>query len=161
MALADIPKQNFFIPLSRYLREFYHEMLISAIIPDAYFLSRMSQKDSFILTRINLSVNRALSALSIRCYLILIIWLTQSQTGGIMWIFLEVCANERQNKIYDIVSREGAVTTSGLVDIFGVSIETIRRDLVSMELYLEKLVCHSFLGNSSVPCMCTLMEQKI
>ena len=43
-------------------------------------------------------------------------------------------ANERQDKINELVEREGAVTTSRLVKIFGVSVETIRRDLVSMEL---------------------------
>ena len=42
-------------------------------------------------------------------------------------------ADERQDKIYDMVKRSGAVTTSNLVDFFGVSIETIRRDLLSLE----------------------------
>lgn len=43
-------------------------------------------------------------------------------------------ANERQDRIYKIIISEGAVTTSGLCEMFDVSIETIRRDLVSMEL---------------------------
>lgn len=42
-------------------------------------------------------------------------------------------ANERQDKIYDMLQSNGAVTTSTLVDFFGVSIETIRRDLLTME----------------------------
>lgn len=42
-------------------------------------------------------------------------------------------ANERQDKIYDLIKKNGAVTTSGLVEFFGVSIETIRRDLLAME----------------------------
>lgn len=42
-------------------------------------------------------------------------------------------AKERQDKIYDMIQHNGAVTTSTLVDFFGVSIETIRRDLLAME----------------------------
>lgn len=42
-------------------------------------------------------------------------------------------ANERQNLIYELVCKNGAVTTANLVKTFGVSIETIRRDLLSME----------------------------
>lgn len=42
-------------------------------------------------------------------------------------------ANERQNKIYEIIKKTGAVTTSKLVDIFGVSVETVRRDLLALE----------------------------
>ena len=42
-------------------------------------------------------------------------------------------ANERQDKIYDMIQNNGAVTTAKLVDFFGVSIETIRRDLLAME----------------------------
>jgi len=42
-------------------------------------------------------------------------------------------ADERQDKIYDMVKCSGAVTTAKLVDFFGVSIETIRRDLLSLE----------------------------
>lgn len=42
-------------------------------------------------------------------------------------------ALERQNKIYEMLQKSGAVTTSGLVNDFGVSIETIRKDLLSME----------------------------
>lgn len=42
-------------------------------------------------------------------------------------------ANERQDQIYDMIQKNGAVTTSTLVDFFGVSIETIRRDLLTME----------------------------
>lgn len=42
-------------------------------------------------------------------------------------------ANERQDKIYDMIQNNGAVTAAKLVDFFGVSIETIRRDLLAME----------------------------
>lgn len=43
-------------------------------------------------------------------------------------------ANERQEKIYELLQKNGAVTTSGLVEAFKVSIETVRRDLLNMEL---------------------------
>lgn len=42
-------------------------------------------------------------------------------------------AKERQDKIYEIIKSRGAVTTSSLVQLFNVSIETIRRDLLEME----------------------------
>ena len=42
-------------------------------------------------------------------------------------------AKERQDKIYDIIKNNDAVTTSALVKLFGVSIETVRRDLLEME----------------------------
>ena len=42
-------------------------------------------------------------------------------------------AKERQDKIYDIIKSNGAVTTSALVKLFNVSIETVRRDLLEME----------------------------
>lgn len=42
-------------------------------------------------------------------------------------------ANERQDKIYDMLQKNGAVITAKLVDSFGVSVETIRRDLLAME----------------------------
>ena len=42
-------------------------------------------------------------------------------------------AKERQDKIYELIQRDGAVLTSQLVKEFGVSIETIRRDLLAME----------------------------
>ena len=42
-------------------------------------------------------------------------------------------ANERQDKNYDMIQNNGAVTTANLVDFFCVSIETIRRDLLAME----------------------------
>jgi len=42
-------------------------------------------------------------------------------------------ANERQNQIYDMIVKNGAVTTAALVNVFGVSVETIRRDLLAME----------------------------
>ena len=42
-------------------------------------------------------------------------------------------AKERQDKIYEIVKNNGAVTTPALVELFDVSIETVRRDLLEME----------------------------
>lgn len=42
-------------------------------------------------------------------------------------------AHERQNRIYDMIQSDRAVTTAMLVQIFGVSIETIRRDLLTLE----------------------------
>lgn len=42
-------------------------------------------------------------------------------------------AKERQDKIYKMIKSSGAVTTSDLVALFKVSIETIRRDLLCME----------------------------
>lgn len=42
-------------------------------------------------------------------------------------------AKERQDKIYEIIKSNGAVTTSGLVQLFDVSLETVRRDLLEME----------------------------
>lgn len=42
-------------------------------------------------------------------------------------------ANERQNEIYNMIQRDGAVTAAKLVNIFEVSLETIRRDLLAME----------------------------
>ena len=41
--------------------------------------------------------------------------------------------NERRRKIYDLIQNNGAVTTAKLVDMFKVSLETIRRDLLEME----------------------------
>lgn len=42
-------------------------------------------------------------------------------------------AKERQDNIYQLIKTRGAVTTSALVELFQVSIETIRRDLLEME----------------------------
>lgn len=42
-------------------------------------------------------------------------------------------AKERQDKIYSLLQQNGAVSTPDLMNIFQVSIETIRRDLLSME----------------------------
>lgn len=44
-----------------------------------------------------------------------------------------IFAKERQDQIYKTIKKDGAVTTSNLVERFGVSIETIRRDLLFME----------------------------
>lgn len=42
-------------------------------------------------------------------------------------------ADERKTKIADMLKRHSSVTTSELTETFGVSVETIRRDLESME----------------------------
>ncbi|MBO5364050.1 MAG: DeoR/GlpR transcriptional regulator [Clostridia bacterium] len=42
-------------------------------------------------------------------------------------------ATERQDKILEILSEKGAVSITNLVKVFGVSAETIRRDLLTME----------------------------
>lgn len=42
-------------------------------------------------------------------------------------------ANERRNEIYQIIQNDGAVMVSRLVERFGVSLETVRRDLLVME----------------------------
>ena len=42
-------------------------------------------------------------------------------------------ANERQDLIFEILQKSGAVTTAGLIEQFGVSVETVRRDLLTME----------------------------
>ena len=42
-------------------------------------------------------------------------------------------AQERQDRICEMLKNNGAVVTSDLVEIFGVSIETIRRDLLSLQ----------------------------
>lgn len=42
-------------------------------------------------------------------------------------------AKERHNKIYALIQNEGAVTASKLVKLFGVSAETVRRDLQEIE----------------------------
>ncbi len=49
------------------------------------------------------------------------------------WSWLEMLAKERQEKIYNMIKTNGAVYTSSLVGSFGVSIETIRKDLLAME----------------------------
>lgn len=46
---------------------------------------------------------------------------------------MDLFAKERQNKILDMLKKNGAVITSNLVEVFNVSIETIRRDLLNME----------------------------
>ena len=50
-------------------------------------------------------------------------------------------AKERQDKIKELLTANGAVTTAALVETFGVSLETVRRDLLQMEArgLLEKV----------------------
>ena len=42
-------------------------------------------------------------------------------------------AKERQAKIINMINKNGAVTTAGLVKLFGISAESIRRDLIELE----------------------------
>lgn len=42
-------------------------------------------------------------------------------------------AQERLDKIYEIIQKDGAVTTAKLMALFGVSVETVRRDLLVLE----------------------------
>ncbi len=42
-------------------------------------------------------------------------------------------ANERHNRIYKMIQKDGAVTTAKLMELFDISIETVRRDLLAME----------------------------
>lgn len=42
-------------------------------------------------------------------------------------------ATERQDRIYELIQKKGAVNITSLVEVFGVSAETIRRDLLAME----------------------------
>lgn len=51
-------------------------------------------------------------------------------------------ANERHNKIIQMLQKNGAVTTSKLVEFFDVSIETIRRDLLCLEQQGKLLRVH-------------------
>lgn len=51
-------------------------------------------------------------------------------------------AKEKQHKIYNIIKNDGAVTTSKLVEIFNVSLETVRRDLLYMEQCGQLLRVH-------------------
>lgn len=51
-------------------------------------------------------------------------------------------AKERQDEIYEMLLKSGAVTTSKLVEAFHVSIETIRRDLLYMEQHRQLTRVH-------------------
>ena len=53
--------------------------------------------------------------------------------NGFDWGFVDLFANERQTAIVELIRRNGAVTTGELMERFGVSIETVRRDLLVME----------------------------
>jgi len=50
-----------------------------------------------------------------------------------MWRCVDLFANERQNKIADLLQQQGAITTAELAEILAVSVETVRRDLLVME----------------------------
>ena len=51
-------------------------------------------------------------------------------------------AKERQDQILSMIKKDGAVMTSKLVEIFGVSIETIRRDFLQLEKQGQLLRVH-------------------
>ena len=62
--------------------------------------------------------------------------LTNVRLCGIIWIIVEVLvllAKERHQAIASILREQGAVTVTELTARFGVSIETIRRDLLMLE----------------------------
>jgi DeoR/GlpR family transcriptional regulator of sugar metabolism len=50
-----------------------------------------------------------------------------------MWRWLHLFANERYEKILKILNQKASVTVSELMKLFGVSIETVRRDLEYLE----------------------------
>lgn len=56
-------------------------------------------------------------------------------------------AKERQNKILELIKKQGAVSVASLVSQFNVSVETIRRDL----LYMEKAGFLSRVHGGAVP----------
>lgn len=49
------------------------------------------------------------------------------------WRWLHLFAKERRDEICLMLKKDHAVTTSKLVERFGVSIETIRKDLLALE----------------------------
>ena len=51
-------------------------------------------------------------------------------------------ANERQSRIYDLIRQNGSVETTKLAELFGVSIETVRKDLVALEKQSAILKIH-------------------
>ncbi|MBO5453279.1 MAG: DeoR/GlpR transcriptional regulator [Clostridia bacterium] len=70
-------------------------------------------------------------------------------------------ANERQNKICEILDKKGAVTTSALMERFNVSIETVRRDLLQLEQQkLLKRVHGGAVANTRMKPFFTLEERN-
>ncbi len=62
--------------------------------------------------------------------------MTKLDLVGIICNILELIkmlAKQRQDKIYDLIKKDGAVSVAALVEDFGVSIETVRKDLLFME----------------------------
>ena len=51
---------------------------------------------------------------------------------------MDLFANERQAKIPEIIKNSGAVTTAALMEMFNVSVETVRRDLLNMGFPIGK-----------------------
>ncbi len=71
-------------------------------------------------------------------------------------------ANDRQEKILEIIERDGSVKTSQLVEIFEVSLETIRRDFDVLEKqgYLEKVYGGAVLKNKENKTLTYSLREK-
>lgn len=71
-------------------------------------------------------------------------------------------ANDRQEKILEIIERDGSVKTSQLVEVFDVSLETIRRDFDVLEKqgYLEKVYGGAVLKNKENKTLTYSLREK-
>lgn len=81
-----------------------------------------------------------------------------------MWRWLHLFAYERYKVITDLIKQKSSVTVSELMKLFGVSIETIRRDLEYLEqqnaltrvhggaVSCKKVQSYSSLGNRTTEC---------
>lgn len=67
-------------------------------------------------------------------------------------------ASDRQDRILELLERDGSVKTSNLVTIMDVSLETIRRDLDFLEKqgYLQKVYGGAILKNKEEKILLTL-----
>ena len=63
-------------------------------------------------------------------------------------------AQERQGKIYEMIQKEGAVTAAKLMALFGVSIETVRRDRPALAVSLYHRSEDLFTLTAQVADMC-------
>ena len=61
----------------------------------------------------------------------------------------------RQNKLLDILQKDKIIKTKAMADYFGVSIETIRRDLDQLE---SEGIINKKGGRSSCPCLTFLRK---
>ncbi|MBQ7794052.1 MAG: DeoR/GlpR transcriptional regulator [Clostridia bacterium] len=69
-------------------------------------------------------------------------------------------AKERQNIIFSMIKDNGAVTTARLVESFGVSIETIRRDLLQMEQQGQLLRVHGGAVEKGTMKVCLELKER-